>query len=414
MQTVTNAYIANLAIADECFLVGLPFLLVTSRLKHWPFGLVACKLFVTTSGINQFTSSAFLAVMSADRYVAVCHAVKGASLRTPVVSRLVAVTTWLVSAVLMTPLFMYSSTRVTNNETGTTTCNVFLPDDDDTHTYVIFTLYNFLASFAVPLMLIIIFYSQVIMTLRNTRARKKNTRKKVTRLVLTVIIAYVVCWLPYWLGQIGLMIQLLEIVTMPVSHMTLVNYNIIASIPMYCNSAINPILYAFLSDNFRKSFFKACKCCKALGRFRRRRRNQSQPRTLNHGRRGSSNWPRNTLNCKTACLTRVEGMTTMEEDEDHQRLATEGLAQQVMLHRDPAVSEDEAEDEDIEIEEDEGLVTTGNWSSPGCSLRNHHQQMELLVTKRHSHSAVQGSLITTSAIVCNTSSPGSHITTVDL
>ena len=32
----------------------------------------------------------------------------------------------------------------------------------------------------------------------------------------------------------------------------------------YSNSAMNPILYAFLSDNFKKSFMKACAC--ATGR----------------------------------------------------------------------------------------------------------------------------------------------------
>lgn len=67
MQTVTNLYIVNLAIADECFLIGVPFLVVTAILGYWPFGNFVCKAYFTTTSINQITSSLFLLVMSADR-----------------------------------------------------------------------------------------------------------------------------------------------------------------------------------------------------------------------------------------------------------------------------------------------------------------------------------------------------------
>lgn len=36
--------------------------------------------------------------------------------------------------------------------------------------------------------------------------------------------------------------------------------HLLASCLSYSNSAVNPILYAFLSDNFKKSFLKACTC----------------------------------------------------------------------------------------------------------------------------------------------------------
>jgi hypothetical protein len=93
--------------------------------------------------------------------VAICHAVKGSSYRTTLVARVVALTTWMVSALLMAPLFMYSSSRVTNNETGLTTCGFFLPEDNGRNTYAIFTAYNLVASFVIPLVFIIFFYSQV-------------------------------------------------------------------------------------------------------------------------------------------------------------------------------------------------------------------------------------------------------------
>ena len=77
-----------------------------------------------------------------------------------------------------------------------------------------------------------------------------------TKLVLTVITVYVLCWLPYWLMQVAL------IYTPPKqcqSKITITSF-LLAGFLSYSNSAMNPILYAFLSDNFKKSFLKACTC----------------------------------------------------------------------------------------------------------------------------------------------------------
>ena len=64
MHTVTNTYILHLAVADECFLFGIPFLIATMSLKQWPFGMTMCKIYFTTTSINQITSSLFLMVRS--------------------------------------------------------------------------------------------------------------------------------------------------------------------------------------------------------------------------------------------------------------------------------------------------------------------------------------------------------------
>lgn len=73
MIVAASRYIFNLAVADEMFLVGLPFMIATITYKEWAFGQVMCKIYMTTTSINQFTSSLLLTVMSADRYVAVCE-----------------------------------------------------------------------------------------------------------------------------------------------------------------------------------------------------------------------------------------------------------------------------------------------------------------------------------------------------
>ncbi|CAB4065946.1 ASTC-R [Lepeophtheirus salmonis] len=280
MQTVTNMYILNLALADECFLVGIPFLIVTSYLGDWPFGMEMCKIYLTTTSINQFTSSIFLTVMSADRYIAVCHPISSPKYRTPVIARCVSLTAWTASAMLMVPVFMYAATIT--KPTGGQSCNIFWPFEESEdlegeegeyfsqggpRSYLngqtAFTFYSFVLGFAIPLILILIFYVLVIVKLKtvgpkNKSKVKKRSHRKVTRLVLTVITVYILCWLPYWITQLALIFT-------PPGHNqdnVVVAVMLLAGCLSYSNSAMNPVLYAFLSENFKKSFMKACTCVK--------------------------------------------------------------------------------------------------------------------------------------------------------
>ncbi|KYN12061.1 PREDICTED: somatostatin receptor type 2-like [Trachymyrmex cornetzi] len=257
MQTVTNMYIVNLAIADECFLIGIPFLVTTISLRGWIFGNIMCKVYMITTSINQFTSSIFLLIMSADRYVAVCHPISSPKMRTPFISKIISLSAWITSALFMIPIFLYTNTMEYTD--GVVSCNIYWPNDHGGHTT--FTFYMLIFSFIVPLIFILVFYLLVIKKLRtvgpkNKSKEKKRSHRKVSRLVLTVIVVYVFCWLPYWVTQVAL------IYTPPKQCQTNISIAsfLLAGFLSYSNSAMNPILYAFLSDNFKKSFLKACNC----------------------------------------------------------------------------------------------------------------------------------------------------------
>ena len=73
MKTVTNMYILNLSIADGLFVLGLPLVMTTAFIKHWVFGGAMCKLYYILTCINMFTGPFTLAVMSGDRFLAVCY-----------------------------------------------------------------------------------------------------------------------------------------------------------------------------------------------------------------------------------------------------------------------------------------------------------------------------------------------------
>lgn len=106
-NSVTNSYIVNLAVSDFCFLFGLPFLIVTLFYEGWVFGSVVCKLFYALTSLNWFSSVFTLTAMSADRYLAVCRAIESRRYRTATVSRVVCGLLWVVSLIVMMPVYLY-------------------------------------------------------------------------------------------------------------------------------------------------------------------------------------------------------------------------------------------------------------------------------------------------------------------
>lgn len=281
MQTVTNLYILNLALADEMYLIGMPFLLTTMIYESWPFGRVMCKIYMTTTSINQFTSSLLLTVMSADRYVAVCHPIQSPRFRTAFIAKFVCLTAWTLSALLMVPIYMYASILKTGPYIS---CNIYWPENAYMNGEMAFTLYAFTLGFAVPLVLILVFYFLVICKLKtvgpkNKSKEKKRTHRKVTYLVLTVITVYVICWLPYWCAQMWLTFM------PPDTGQNLFSFTmmLLTGCLSYANSAVNPILYAFLSDNFKKSFAKAFTCAAADVNAQLRGENSVFPRSTKGG-----------------------------------------------------------------------------------------------------------------------------------
>ncbi|XP_055627468.1 somatostatin receptor type 2-like [Toxorhynchites rutilus septentrionalis] len=261
MQTVTNMYILNLAIADQCFLIGIPFLITTMYLREWTFGNAMCKAYMVSTSITQFTSSIFLFIMSADRYIAVCHPISSPRFRTPLVSKIVSFFAWTASALIMLPVMLYANTI--QREKDKLSCNIVWPSENAANSGTTFTLYSLILGFAIPLSLILMFYYLVIRKLRTVGPKskskeKKRSHRKVTKLVLTVITVYVLCWLPYWISQVALINSPPDICK---SRLEITVFVLVSCLG-YSNSAMNPILYAFLSDNFKKSFLKACTCTK--------------------------------------------------------------------------------------------------------------------------------------------------------
>ena len=91
--------------------------------------------------------------------------------------------------------------------------------------------------------------------LRDARNSGKNqeNKKRVTRMIVAVIIVFTVCWTPF---QIVLVLKAFGLYD-DHKYESLVIFEIIMRCLAYGNSCLNPLLYAFFSPNFRSAFIQA-------------------------------------------------------------------------------------------------------------------------------------------------------------
>lgn len=160
MKTVTNIYILNLALADELYILGIPFLGTNSVLSYWPYGDFFCKVCITADAMSQFASTYCLTVMSIDRYLAVVHPIRSAKWRKPKVAKFFSALVWVVSFLIVLPVTIYSGVQEDFK-----TCNITWPEPQDLWS-IAFILYTAILSFFGPLVVICLCYLLIVIRVR--------------------------------------------------------------------------------------------------------------------------------------------------------------------------------------------------------------------------------------------------------
>lgn len=253
IESVTNIYILNLAIADELFMLGLPFMAVQNTFHMWPFGSFMCRLVMTVDSINQFTSIFCLTVMSIDRYLAVVHPIRSSKWRRPQVAKVVNGTVWVLSFLVVLPVVIFANIPKTGDM-----CNIAWPQPANIW-QAAFIIYTSTVGFFCPLLIICLCYLIIVYKIRSsgkkvhaTSTKRRKSERKVTRMVVIIVAMFVFCWLPFYaLNIINLLVSL------PSEYKGLYSFVVVLG---YANSCANPIVYGFLSDNFKRGFRKTL-CC---------------------------------------------------------------------------------------------------------------------------------------------------------
>ncbi|NXS48414.1 OPRK protein, partial [Balaeniceps rex] len=209
----------------------MPFQSTEYLMNSWPFGDVLCKIVISIDYYNMFTSIFTLTMMTYAMIITLFRIPNN-------------------KAIFFFLLLSFL-------DTASTECSLQFPDRDYVWWDIFMKICVFVFAFVIPVLIIIVCYTLMILRLKSVRllsgSREKDRNlRRITRLVLVVVAVFIICWTPI---HIFVLVEALG----DVSHSTAAISSYYFCIALgYTNSSLNPILYAFLDENFKRCFKDFC------------------------------------------------------------------------------------------------------------------------------------------------------------
>lgn len=115
----------------------------------------------------------------------------------------------------------------------------------------------FIFAFIMPVLIITVCYGLMILRLKSVRMlsgskEKDRNLRRITRMVLVVVAVFIICWTP-----IHIYVIIKALVNIPETTFQTVSWHFCIALG-YINSCLNPVLYAFLDENFKRCFREFC------------------------------------------------------------------------------------------------------------------------------------------------------------
>ncbi|XP_015602063.1 orexin receptor type 1 isoform X2 [Cephus cinctus] len=284
MRSVTNYFVVNLSVADLLVtMICMPMAVSQAVSITWVYGEIMCKLFFYLQGVAVAASVFTITAMSIDRYLAI---------RSPIAFRrvfnrrstiLVIAALWIVALSIFAPILKAVTLQSPMKDLDNITLGGDLTGDDEgvqveklafyicsedfkplgIHAHI-FGAACFVLVYAIPGFIVILAYSMMGRTLCARKPpfdcdsiegsassqqgfRLVRERRRVAWILLLLAVLFALCWLPYNVLRLLLDLGVLS------------EGRTISDVLSYClflghaNSALNPIVYCFMTRNFRRS-----------------------------------------------------------------------------------------------------------------------------------------------------------------
>ncbi|XP_067405792.1 type-2 angiotensin II receptor [Emydura macquarii macquarii] len=276
-KTVANIYIFNLAIADLLCLATLPLWAAYYAYGYnWLFGSVMCKISSSVLSLNMFASIFFLTCMSMDRYWAIVYPIRSQR-RTLHQATLIALLVWGLACLSSLPTFYFRDTYFIES-LGVNACIMAFPYEKYAKWSAGTALMKNTLGFLIPLLVMATCYMWIWMHLMKAKEFRKNKQKrdKVLKLVAAVVVAFLICWLPFHILTFLDALARMKIIN-NCDITTLIDITLPFGVCLgFANSCINPLLYCFIGHQFQEKLQHLCKL--RLSQFNSRRQSSSSSR----------------------------------------------------------------------------------------------------------------------------------------
>ncbi|KAI7810881.1 neuropeptide Y receptor Y2, like [Triplophysa rosa] len=263
LRTVTNFFIANLAVAD--LLVNtlcLPFTLAYTLLGEWKFGQVLCFTLPYAQGLAVHVSTVTLNVIALDRHRCIIYHLDTRMSKDTCF--LVIAVTWVISAVLASPLAIFREYGVVelSPDESIEVCTEKWPGSSTDGT--IYSISMLLLQYVLPLAVICFAYIRIWSKLRNHvgpagRNDRHQHRRKTTKMLVMMVVVFAFSWLPFHAFQLATDIDI-NVLVMKDFRLLYTIFHIVAM----CSTFANPLLYGWMNRNYRSAFVAVFRCQERL------------------------------------------------------------------------------------------------------------------------------------------------------
>lgn len=304
LRSITNFFLVNLALADLCvgvFCIYQNFFVYI--INSWALGEFLCKMYLFVQTLSSTASILILVGICIERYFAIIYPIISKRILTPERLKIKMLLIWIISIGYSCPRFIFGKTIINVFSSGNGNETICIMNREE-YNSEISDMFHFSLLYCLPMMILTILYTRIALCLwRSSKQVKQQihssynianskteinqnnhvklrmgshhgnaeiltsqninsshnvlrARRGVIKMLIIIVVTFALCHLPYHLRKIWLywasanqaQADLSALLT-PLTYLT-----------TYLNSAVNPVLYAFLSNNFRREMRSMVLC----------------------------------------------------------------------------------------------------------------------------------------------------------